>query len=128
MRYEILKFLIVLFISVQLHFKEILSYFVCFDAFSITIICLNSCLYFFLLESNLLCCSAEQIHSLKENFEIASTLGLERCPSCLSNFRKNFCHFACSPKQSDFLRVTGLGISDEGDVVIEKISYYMSRQ
>lgn len=86
----------------------------------------KSCL--FIPESNLLCCSAEQVVQLKDKLEIAATLGLSKCPSCLSNFRKNFCQFACSAKQSDFLKVTALGESDEGDVVIEKVSYFMSRQ
>lgn len=81
-----------------------------------------------LQESNLLCCSAEQVVQLKEKLEIAATLGLSKCPSCLSNFRKNFCEFACSSQQSDFLKVTEYGISDEGDLIIEKVSYYMSHQ
>lgn len=79
-------------------------------------------------ESNLLCCDAEQVEQLRDNLEIAATLGLARCPSCLSNFRKQFCEFACSPRQSDFMKVTGLAFSDEDDLVIDRMSYYMSHK
>lgn len=65
---------------------------------------------------------------MQKNLEIAATLGIARCPSCLSNFRKNFCQFACSPKQSEFLKIDRLGESDEGDLVIEKLTYYMSHR
>lgn len=78
-------------------------------------------------ETNVLCCSPEQISQLQKNLEIAATLGLARCPSCLSNFRKNFCQFACSPRQSEFLKIEKLGESDDGDIIIEKLSYFMSR-
>ncbi|KAF8785417.1 NPC intracellular cholesterol transporter 1 like protein [Argiope bruennichi] len=78
-------------------------------------------------ETNVLCCSPEQISQLQKNLEIAATLGLARCPSCLSNFRKNFCQFACSPRQSEFLKIEKLGESDEGDIIIEKLTYFMSR-
>ncbi|XP_035212713.1 NPC intracellular cholesterol transporter 1-like isoform X1 [Stegodyphus dumicola] len=81
-----------------------------------------------LRESNVLCCDAEQVIHLKKNLEIAATLGLGRCPSCITNFKKNFCQFACSPKQSDFLKVTAIGKSDEEDIIIEKLTYYMSRR
>ncbi|GFY60803.1 NPC intracellular cholesterol transporter 1 [Trichonephila inaurata madagascariensis] len=79
-------------------------------------------------ETNVLCCSPEQINQLQKNLEIAATLGLARCPSCLSNFRKNFCQFACSAKQSHFLKIEKLGKSDEGDLVIEKLTYFMSKR
>ncbi|GFY26133.1 NPC intracellular cholesterol transporter 1 [Trichonephila clavipes] len=79
-------------------------------------------------ETNVLCCSPEQINQLQKNLEIAATLGLARCPSCLSNFRKNFCQFACSAKQSNFLKIEKLGKSDEGDLVIEKLTYFMSKR
>ncbi|GIY70533.1 NPC intracellular cholesterol transporter 1 [Caerostris darwini] len=79
-------------------------------------------------ETNILCCSPEQITQLQKNLEIAATLGLARCPSCLSNFRKNFCQFACSPKQSEFLKIEKYGKSDEGDLVIEKLTYFMSQR
>ncbi|XP_054721717.1 NPC intracellular cholesterol transporter 1-like isoform X2 [Uloborus diversus] len=81
-----------------------------------------------LQESNLLCCSAEQIYKLQQNLEVPATLGLGRCPSCISNFKKNFCQFACSPRQSDFLKVTSYGHSDDGDLVIEKLTYFMSHR
>ncbi|XP_015908024.1 NPC intracellular cholesterol transporter 1 isoform X1 [Parasteatoda tepidariorum] len=80
-----------------------------------------------LRETNYLCCSPSQISQLKNNLEIAATLGLSRCPSCLVNFKKNFCQFACSPSQSEFLKVERYGKSDEDDLVIESITYYMSK-
>ncbi|KAG8199914.1 hypothetical protein JTE90_015899 [Oedothorax gibbosus] len=79
-------------------------------------------------ETNVFCCSANQIRTMQKNLDIAATLGIARCPSCLSNFRKNFCQFACSPRQSEFLKIERLGESDEGDLVIEKLTYFMSQR
>ncbi len=56
------------------------------------------------LEGDLhLCCSPAQLLDLKTNFELAGAL-LARCPTCMYNFRKNFCDMTCRPDQSKFLR------------------------
>ena len=48
-----------------------------------------------------LCCDSEQIEDLVENMALPSAV-LERCPTCLANFRKNFCDLTCRPDQSKF--------------------------
>jgi hypothetical protein len=50
-----------------------------------------------------LCCSPQQLLDLKNNFEIANAF-LGRCPTCMYNFRKNFCDMTCRPDQSKFLK------------------------
>ena len=50
-----------------------------------------------------LCCSPQQLQDLKSNFMMAGAL-LGRCPTCMYNFRKNFCDMTCRPDQSKFLK------------------------
>ena len=47
--------------------------------------------------------SPQQLQDLKNNFKLAGAL-LGRCPTCMSNFRKNFCDMTCRPDQSKFLK------------------------
>ena len=51
-----------------------------------------------------LCCSPDQIADLITNLALHRSI-LAHCPSCYYNFRQSFCHFSCSPKQSDFIRI-----------------------
>jgi Niemann-Pick C1 protein len=58
------------------------------------------------LEGDLrLCCSPQQLNDLKNNFLMASAF-LGRCPTCMYNFRKNFCDMTCRPDQSLFLKAS----------------------
>ena len=50
-----------------------------------------------------LCCSPQQLRDLSSNFKMAGAF-LGRCPTCMYNFRKNFCDMTCRPDQSKFLR------------------------
>ncbi|KAG7165268.1 NPC intracellular cholesterol transporter 1-like 4 [Homarus americanus] len=48
------------------------------------------------------CCDPDQVTTL--NQQMATGLGLlQRCPSCVRNFRQLFCHMTCSPHQNDFM-------------------------
>jgi hypothetical protein len=49
-----------------------------------------------------LCCNAEQLIILKKDLMNAESL-IGSCSSCYFNFRMMWCHFACSPNQSDFV-------------------------
>jgi Niemann-Pick C1 protein len=51
------------------------------------------------------CCSSDQITDIAVNFDIPEGI-LNRCPSCLANFRKNFCDLTCRPDQSKYLNVS----------------------
>ena len=50
-----------------------------------------------------LCCSPQQLQDLRSNFKLAGAF-LGRCPTCMYNFRKNFCDMTCRPDQSKFLK------------------------
>lgn len=76
-------------------------------------------------DNPLLCCGAEQINEMRENFEVPLSLGLSRCPSCLHNWRTNFCQLTCSPRQSDFLRVTNTTELPDGRLKVSAIDYHM---
>ena len=51
------------------------------------------------------CCSASQVMLMKSQYEQAKTL-LGNCPTCYDNWKKNFCASTCSPRMSDFVKVT----------------------
>ncbi|CAE6428362.1 unnamed protein product [Rhizoctonia solani] len=51
------------------------------------------------------CCTADQIATLKSNFQTPDQL-VSSCPACKNNFHEFYCHFTCSPHQSEFLTVT----------------------
>ena len=55
------------------------------------------------------CCDSAQISDLSNNFNVVSAL-LKRCPSCLANFKKNFCDLTCRPDQSRFIEVRWMRI------------------
>ena len=46
-----------------------------------------------------------QIADMEENFNLPEAV-LARCPTCLANFRKNFCDLTCRPDQSRFVNAT----------------------
>ncbi|QRW01520.1 Niemann-Pick type C-related protein 1 [Ceratobasidium sp. AG-Ba] len=51
------------------------------------------------------CCTNEQILTLKSNFATPDSL-VSSCPACMNNFHEFYCHFTCSPRQSDFVTIT----------------------
>ncbi|KAI1265406.1 patched family-domain-containing protein [Xylariaceae sp. FL1019] len=51
------------------------------------------------------CCNAEQLRTLKDNFGTPSQI-IGGCPACKDNFYNLFCTFTCSPDQSLFVNVT----------------------
>ena len=46
-----------------------------------------------------------QIADMEENFNLPEAV-LARCPTCLANFRKNFCDLTCRPDQSRFVNAS----------------------
>ena len=46
-----------------------------------------------------------QIGDMEENFNLPEAV-LARCPTCLANFRKNFCDMTCRPDQSRFVNAS----------------------
>jgi len=51
------------------------------------------------------CCTTEQVGTLKSNLETANRL-ISSCGACKKNFFDLFCTFTCSPDQSLFVNVT----------------------
>ncbi len=84
-----------------------------------------------------LCCEINQVDALYENFVLPESL-LVRCPTCLDNFKKQFCDLTCRPDQSLFLdpvivnwTVGGIElIPGSGDPAsaIETVTFYMAEE
>ncbi|GAA6007631.1 hypothetical protein JCM11491_003903 [Sporobolomyces phaffii] len=51
------------------------------------------------------CCTLGQLETLAASLAQADPL-ISSCPACRTNFRQFYCHFTCSPDQSEFLTVT----------------------
>lgn len=58
-------------------------------------------------ENPAVCCSADQVREMEQNFANPRDLGMGKCPSCMQNFRTLHCEMTCSPRQSKFLQVVG---------------------
>ncbi|KAJ1308779.1 hypothetical protein OPQ81_004469 [Rhizoctonia solani] len=54
------------------------------------------------------CCTADQIATLKSNFQTPDQL-VSSCPACKNNFHEFYCHFTCSPYQAEFVTITSTG-------------------
>nr|DBA24360.1 TPA: hypothetical protein GDO54_012030 [Pyxicephalus adspersus] len=52
------------------------------------------------------CCDIQQLKTLNNNLQLPLQF-LSRCPSCFFNLMTLFCELTCSPRQSEFLNVTG---------------------
>ncbi|KAG8718513.1 hypothetical protein FRC08_005112 [Ceratobasidium sp. 394] len=62
------------------------------------------------------CCTTEQIQTLKSNFQTPDQL-VSSCPACMNNFHEFYCHFTCSPHQAEFVIVTSTQTSGEQTAV-----------
>ena len=51
------------------------------------------------------CCDQSQLETLSSSLAQAEPL-IATCPGCKNNFVNYYCHFTCSPDQSQFLAVT----------------------
>lgn len=71
------------------------------------------------------CCSEDQLLTLKNNLERAKPL-IESCPACMKIFNNLFCHFTCSPRQADFLTINELEKSNDGRDIVKKLSLDVS--
>ncbi|CCD24281.1 sphingolipid transporter NDAI_0C06220 [Naumovozyma dairenensis CBS 421] len=72
-----------------------------------------------------LCCTMDQMKSLKENLKKAHPL-ISSCPACMKNFDSLFCHFTCSPQQSEFVNVTKTTKSKTDKTVVDELSVFMN--
>merc|ERR1719264_1271763 len=75
-----------------------------------------------------LCCDSEQIGDMEENFNLPEAV-LARCPTCLANFRKNFCDMTCRPDQSRFVNASRTVKAEDfkGKLVemVEEVTYFV---
>jgi Niemann-Pick C1 protein len=71
------------------------------------------------------CCDGTQIASLKENLNKASPL-ISSCPACKENFYQLFCHFSCSPNQSQFMDVLSTIPAMNGNEVVSELDFYVA--
>ncbi|KAI5478579.1 vacuolar membrane protein [Pseudohyphozyma bogoriensis] len=51
------------------------------------------------------CCTQDQLNTLSSSIQQAEPL-IASCPACRNNFVAYYCHFTCSPNQSQFVTVT----------------------
>lgn len=80
----------------------------------------------FLNSSQPFCCTAEQVEDFSENLESAKVIGLDNCPACSFNFRRLVCHLACSPNQSQFLRVVDSAVKEDEKPYVTHVNYYVT--
>ena len=75
------------------------------------------------------CCSSEQIQDMTSNFVMTEAL-LSRCPTCLNNFKKNFCDLTCRPDQSSFANASQIirakDFKGEEKDMVKEITYYVT--
>ncbi|PHH82928.1 hypothetical protein CDD82_4251 [Ophiocordyceps australis] len=70
------------------------------------------------------CCSLEQVQSLKSELGTPNTL-IGSCPACKNNFFNLFCTFTCSPDQSLFINVTDAAEKD-GKLLVTQLDQLIS--
>lgn len=72
------------------------------------------------------CCSATQITSLSTQMAVGLGL-LQRCPSCVRNFRLTYCYMTCGPHQSNYMNVANTTINPSNNkTVITQLNFTMS--
>ncbi|KAK9332201.1 sterol-sensing domain of SREBP cleavage-activation-domain-containing protein [Lipomyces starkeyi] len=74
--------------------------------------------------SSKVCCDGDQLENLQLNLKKAENL-ISSCPACQANFVEFFCSFTCSPNQSQFINVTGLGRATSGNDIVAELDYYV---
>lgn len=70
------------------------------------------------------CCDSLSLNHLKENLKKVEPL-IASCPACKENFYQLFCHFSCSPNQSQFLDIKVTVPANNGVEVVDELDYYV---
>ncbi|KAK3872829.1 hypothetical protein Pcinc_022085 [Petrolisthes cinctipes] len=74
------------------------------------------------------CCNGTQVLSVMQQMSTGSLL-LQRCPTCVANFRQAFCHITCDPQQSQFMRAKEiLTAPDTNKSVISILEVHITKQ
>lgn len=68
------------------------------------------------------CCDSTQISSLVMQMSVGSSL-LQRCPTCVANFRQAFCSITCAPQQSQFMRAKEILTAQDTSELVALIFY-----
>lgn len=70
------------------------------------------------------CCDLKQFQILQNQLNVPKQI-MSRCPSCFSNFANFWCQFACSPKQSNFVKImdTDHTNSIKGEPYVTRVIY-----
>lgn len=74
------------------------------------------------------CCDTQQILHLETAFKLSAQMGLSVCPSCLANFRKTLCQFACSPRQNQFIRIVNATQFSNNLTIVNHVEYFIDSQ
>lgn len=70
------------------------------------------------------CCDSAQIEQLKTNLAKADVL-IASCPACKDNFYQLFCHFTCSPNQSQFVDVLSTQTAMNGKEIVNELNFFV---
>jgi Niemann-Pick C1 protein len=73
------------------------------------------------------CCDSIQLNQLKNNLAKADAL-ISSCPACKENFYQLFCHFTCSPNQSQFINVLSSQKALNKNDVVNELDFYLDSQ
>ncbi|CAL4069350.1 unnamed protein product, partial [Meganyctiphanes norvegica] len=74
------------------------------------------------------CCDGTQVNALLTQMAAGLAM-LQRCPTCVRNFRLNFCYMTCSPYQSNFMDITGTAnASDTKKTVITSVKVHVANK
>ena len=73
------------------------------------------------------CCDESQLNVLSNNFNRIAPL-ISSCPACRHSFNQLFCHFTCSPNQSQFINVTSTETFPNGNIAIDELEFYVNPQ
>lgn len=70
------------------------------------------------------CCDSAQIAQLKTNLAKADAL-ISSCPACKENFYQLFCHFTCSPDQSQFVDIVSTQTAMNGNEIVDELNFFV---
>lgn len=70
------------------------------------------------------CCDSNQLIQLKSNLAKIDPM-ISSCPACKENFYQLFCHFTCSPNQSQFVDILSAKDSTSGQLIVDELNYYI---
>lgn len=76
----------------------------------------------------MVCCDEDALELGNYIVRLRAQIGFKKCPSCIHNLKKLFCHMECSPDQSKFLSINETSKLDDGRSIVMKLDYYLDEE